>query len=79
MNANEIITKRSSSKVSNGEKIYLVTNTNRVLDFFRVDGDNVTELDAYGGDYGNYTLGVNVFKMRRIRQVITTEAWSVVE
>ena len=79
MNANEIITKRSSSRVSNGEKIYLVTNTNRVLDFFRVDGDNVTELDAYGGDYSNYTLGVSVFKMRRIRQVITTEAWSVVE
>ncbi len=80
VNPLDIAAKLNSYKRSNGQRMFYVTEKGNTLEYYRIDGNEITPLDASGGALSApYILGVNCFQMIRTRKVETTETWTLDE
>ena len=81
-NIQAVASKHNTSRTSKGQKYFYMLHNGTILADWQVriprpDGQ-VFEVDAYGGIMGTYQLGVDIWAVRRDRQTVVTETYTVV-
>jgi len=76
MTANELAKLMSKQKNSKGTTIAMVDSEGNVIADYKEKGEKVIQLDPYGRQWKHYTLGVDCFRMQRVREVTTVETWT---
>lgn len=81
-NIQNVASKHNTTHTSEGQKYFYMLHNGTILADWQVriprpDGQ-VFEVDAYGGIMGTYQLGVDIWAVRRDRQTVVTETYTVI-